>query len=107
MVQILPTRRRAPKPRESHQRQLVDGSDPAYKKNCTKTKRIPPTAVGGWFRSCLQENLHQNQENPTNGSWWMVQILPTRKPAPKPTNPTNGSWWMVQIQPKEAHSATL
>jgi REP element-mobilizing transposase RayT len=29
----------------------------------------------------------------------MVQILPTRKPAPKPTNPTNGSWWMVQIQP--------
>src|SRR6266498_5087373 len=33
--------------------------------------RIPPTAVGGWFRS----NLHRwasEVTNPTNGSWWMV-----------------------------------
>src|SRR6266436_6573799 len=46
------------------------------------------------------------QINPTNGSWWMVQILPTRKPAPKQTNPTNGSWWMVQIQPIKTCSQT-
>jgi hypothetical protein len=37
---------------KSHQRQLVDGSNPAYKKEAL----LP---------------------NPTNGSWWMVQIQPT------------------------------
>jgi hypothetical protein len=39
MVQILPTGKPAPKPRESHQRQLVDGSDPAYKKTCSETNK--------------------------------------------------------------------
>src|SRR6188474_2356799 len=65
------------------------------------TRGIPPTAVGGWFRSRLPlragvelEESHQrqlvngsdpayhsglawNSWNPTNGSWWMVQIPPT------------------------------
>jgi len=37
---------------------------------------IPPTAVGGWFRSFLQGNRFLN---PTHGSGWMVQILSKRK----------------------------
>jgi hypothetical protein len=46
---------------ESHQRQLVDGSDPAYKEDVLKDVGIPPTAVGGWFRSNLsihRKSLH-------------------------------------------------
>jgi hypothetical protein len=39
---------------KSHQRKLVDGSDPAYK---------------DWLWVFT---------NPTNGSWWMVQIQPTK-----------------------------
>src|ERR1700752_1587017 len=41
---------------KSHQRQWVDGSDPLYSES-------HPT-LGA---------------NPTNGSWWMVQILSTQK----------------------------
>jgi hypothetical protein len=37
--------------------------------------------------------------NPTNGSWWIVQIQPTTDNALETENPTNGSWWIVQIQP--------
>jgi hypothetical protein len=40
------------KTQKSHQRQLVDGSDLAYKEMDCEVK------------------------NPTNGSWWMVQIQP-------------------------------
>src|ERR1700754_990602 len=80
---------------KSHQRQLVDSSDPFYKDT----------------QPCWK--------NPTNGSWWMVQIVSTRvrnrvgkshqrqwvdssDPFYKGTqpcwkNPTNGSWWIVQI----------
>src|SRR6266542_3508039 len=46
-----------------------------------KTSEIPPTgvtAVGGWFRSRLQRNGLRNFENPTNRSWWIVQIQPIR-----------------------------
>jgi hypothetical protein len=52
---------------QSHQRQLVDVSDPF-------PGTIPPTAVGGCFRSFLQA-MSRTQNNPTNGSWWMLQIL--------------------------------
>ena len=38
---------------------------------------IPPTAVGGMFRSGLHSGLAEFT-NPTNGSWWMVQIEPVR-----------------------------
>jgi len=66
----------------------VDGSDPFYKASANA------------------------QSNPTNGSWWMVQILykqshqrelvdgsdPFYKASANPqNNPTNGSWWMVRI----------
>jgi hypothetical protein len=36
--------------------------------------------------------------NPTNGSWWMLQIISKPQDSPIPfLNPTNGSWWMLQI----------
>src|SRR6185503_15398841 len=84
---------------------------------CNYRPAIPPTAVGGWFRSYLRRPLRCDgipptvvggmvqilskktakvRWNPTNGSWWMVQIL-SKKTAKVRWNPTNGSWWMVQI----------
>src|SRR5438876_8236926 len=39
---------------KSHQRQLVDGSSPTYRKHALQKLTIPPTAVGGWFKSGLQ-----------------------------------------------------
>ena len=52
----LPATEAGVKTLKSHPRKWVDGSDPAY--------------LGGLpeFR------------NPTNGSWWMVQIQPVRSP---------------------------
>ena len=38
--------------------------------------------------------------NPPNGSWGIVQILPTGKVLMKPWNPPNGSWGIVQILPR-------
>ena len=43
----------------------------------SENSEIPPTGVGGWFRSDLQMGP-LNFTNPTNGSWWMVQIQPVR-----------------------------
>jgi len=42
--------------------------------------------------------LFSCQSNPTNGSWWIVQILSTYKRLWNRLNPTNGSWWFVQVQ---------
>jgi hypothetical protein len=53
MVQVQPTKRNALRVTKSHQRQLVDSSSPAYKTQRTQSQQIPPTAVGGWFKSCL------------------------------------------------------
>src|SRR5262249_30042626 len=39
---------------------------------------IPPTAVGGWFRSFLPTD-GLSLRNPANGSWWIVQILSTSR----------------------------
>src|SRR4029077_5789818 len=36
------------------------------------------SAVGGWFRSNLRTAL-TDFLNPTNGSWWMVQIRPSKQ----------------------------
>ena len=46
-------RNSAPLKLKSHQRKLVDGSNPFYKKSAFETV------------------------NPPNGSWWIVQILPS------------------------------
>jgi hypothetical protein len=42
---------------KSHQRQLVDGSSPTYSRSLDS--QIPPTAVGGWFKSDLRWSLHR------------------------------------------------
>ena len=49
-------------------------------KDLVKTKEIPPTEVGGLFRSNLH-NVLPNLQNPTNGSWWIVQIRPPKQAA--------------------------
>src|SRR6201991_2329551 len=77
MVQILSTWRSVNVSAQSHQRQLVDGSDPFYLAVRQRVGPIPPTAVGGWFRSFLPCGPPTCRSNPTNGSWWMVQILST------------------------------
>src|SRR5687768_7477329 len=38
---------------KSHQRELVVGSDPTYTERQHENREIPPTGVGGWFRSSL------------------------------------------------------
>src|SRR6266404_4292860 len=97
MVQILPTRKPAPKPtnptngswwmvqiqpiktcsetNKSHQRQFVDGSDPTYK-DLLRNQQIPPTAVGGWFRSCPQKDVLRNQQIPPTavGGWFRSNL---------------------------------
>jgi hypothetical protein len=35
--------------------------------------------------------------NPPNGSWGIVQILPTKRVPSNPWNSLNGSWGIVQI----------
>jgi hypothetical protein len=113
MVQVQATKTRSSS--ESHQRQLVDGSSPSYKD--ALIFRIPPTAVGGWFKSKLQTRWLL--PNPTNGSWWMVQVQATKTRSSSESHqrqlvdgsspsykhvlffriPPNGSWWMVQVRP--------
>ena len=41
---------------------------------CPKSPEIPPTAVGGSFKYFLNQ-LRWRLWNPTNGSWWIVQVL--------------------------------
>ena len=36
---------------------------------------IPPTAVGGSFQMVSKTKQKERPCNPTNGSWWIVQIL--------------------------------
>src|SRR5260370_32326684 len=61
---------------------------------------IPPTAVGGLFRS----NLRRTRLSETAESH-QRQLVDCSDPtydgqdSPKPQNPTNGSWWIVPIQP--------
>src|ERR1700737_5653851 len=46
-----------------------------------KIPNHPPTEVGGWFRSGLQRWAAEST-NPTNGSWWIVQIQPPKQSGP-------------------------
>jgi len=39
-----------------------------------KKLKIPPTEVGGSFKSFLTGLQRREIENPINGSWWIVQI---------------------------------
>src|SRR6266850_7860380 len=66
---------------EYHPRQWVDRSSPAYKgMGLDLLLRIPPTAVGGSFKSSLQRNgARLASSNTTHGSGWMVQVKPTKE----------------------------
>ncbi|MGH9843743.1 MAG: hypothetical protein ACREEM_33825, partial [Blastocatellia bacterium] len=61
---------------KSHQRELVDGSRPAYKTNCAST-------------------------NPTSGSWWIIHARPTRQTAHQQIPPAEaGGWFTPGLQDK-------
>src|SRR5262245_28879891 len=62
------------------------------------TVRIPPTAVGGSFKSNLQQG-EPTARNPTHGSGWIVQVQPTTRRPRDSSNPTHGSGWIIQVQP--------
>jgi len=48
----------------------------------TRKRGIPPTEVGGWFRSFLLKAAAKEFPNPTNGSWRIIQILPAETHMP-------------------------
>jgi hypothetical protein len=48
---------------ESHHRESVDSSDPTYNENDSTEVEIPPTAVGGFFRSRLQQSWLETPES--------------------------------------------
>jgi len=64
---------------ESHPRQWVDRSSPAYEVDAPRLiSRIPPTAVGGSFNPSLRSRRPETHlPNPTHGSGWIVQSQPT------------------------------
>lgn len=48
----------------------------------------------------LADGFASKVENPTNGSWWIVQIHSAKARSDLLfINPTNGSWWILQIRP--------
>src|SRR6185295_17681839 len=63
---------------ESHPREWVDRSSPAYKRGrLARLLRILPTGVGGSFKSSLQTRAARPpSQNPTHGSGWIVQVQP-------------------------------
>src|SRR5215217_3166937 len=81
---------------QSHQRQLVVSSDPFYN---TPTLQCSNPTNGSWWFLQIPPTTHPTLEysNPTNGSWWFLQILSTTHPTLEYSNPTNGSWWFLQI----------
>src|SRR2546426_2987179 len=47
--------------------------------------RIPPTGVGGSFKSSLQKRRRLDRSsNTTHGSGWIVQVQPTKKKRSSP-----------------------
>src|SRR5881397_2555283 len=79
MVQIQPTRDHAP------------------------VLEIPPTGVGGWFRSNLHATTHRFLKS--HPREWVDGSDPTyTRPRTAFFNPTHGSGWMVQIQPTRDHA---
>src|SRR5215510_3498432 len=85
---------------ESHPRQWEDRSSPAYRNASARPLGIPPTAVGGSFKSSLPQRERTTAGNPTHGSGWIVQVQPTATRAHDAGNPTHGSGRIVQVQPK-------
>jgi hypothetical protein len=69
-------------------------------RNLHSSVGIPPTVVGGLFKSLLREDLNgfaQKLQNPTHVSGW-IGSGPFYKNIPERyVNPTHGSGWMLQI----------
>src|SRR5215813_2636481 len=82
IVQILSTKRHALRSRIPAT--AVGGLFKSFLRteSLSTTERIPATAVGGLFRSFLGTEPQYHGKNPTNGSWWMVQILSTTTDLP-------------------------
>ena len=54
ILQVQPTERDSMPSAESPRRQSGDTSGPAYSETRRRFSEIPPTEVGGWFKSCLR-----------------------------------------------------
>src|SRR5207244_6992668 len=69
--------------------------------------RIPPTAVGGSFKSSLQRDAPSliPESHPRQ---WVDRSSPAYKEMPRASspNPTHGSGWIVQVQPTSHGSRT-
>src|SRR6266403_2177887 len=67
---------------------------------------IPPTGVGGWFRSNLHTSTHRFLKS--HPREWVDGSDPTYIRARTAFwNPTHGSGWIVQIQPTYEHPPVL
>src|SRR5258705_12934144 len=62
---------------KSHQRELVDGSDPLYNKSRVRGLKSHQRELVD-ASDPLYNKSRVRGFNPTNGSWWMVQILSTQ-----------------------------
>src|SRR5882724_9225879 len=78
IVQVQPTSNAVDGFFESHPRKWVDRSSPAYIERRRRLLRIPPTEVGGSFKSGLHRTPSTASSNPTHGSGWIVQVRPTK-----------------------------
>src|SRR5437773_1684913 len=76
MVRIQPTEMGLRNFDESHQRKLVDISDPIYKRGLAESTKIPPTEVGGLFRSSLRNKAIQTQSKAISAT----SLLRERRP---------------------------
>src|SRR6266478_4549570 len=61
--------------------------------------RIPPAAVGGSFRSSLQTKAARCFPNPTHGSGWIVQVQPTKRRRLGPFFESHPREWMDRSSP--------
>src|SRR5882724_13088265 len=126
LLHVPTTGETGPKLREYHPRQWVDSSGPAYKRRplaCfsnpthgsgwivqvqptnegrSPASRIPPTGVGGSFKSSLQTKAARLllESHPRE---WVDRSSPAykRRPLACFSNPTHGSGWIVQVQPTD------
>ena len=58
------------------------------------------TSINIWSLAPPDDIGFAAKSNPTNGSGGSFKSDLTKKRAKKWLNPTNGSWWIVQIPPK-------
>src|SRR5262245_58418622 len=95
-IRSSPTYKRgAPSPSKYHQRQLVDRSSPTYKAAPTPLRKYHQRQLVDGFKSNLRNRSLHLPANTTNGSWWMLQVQPTKQRQLHSANTTNGSWWYL------------